>query len=131
MTETRPDPRQFHEADYPDYETMLDGLAQAIWRELNPSGEQASRDASAATPYIMFLWVDDLEERDGFRVRVAKGDFEDDEDEELLERIEPDFYITSYDDEPPQQVRQDLDEIMAEHFVDDDEDGAGATEPLG
>jgi hypothetical protein len=122
MTETRPDPKPFHDATYDDYEAMLDGLAQAIWKELNPTGEQAARDPSAATPYIIFLWVDDLDDRDGFRVRAAKGDFEDDEDDDLLDRIDPDFYITSYDDEPPQQIRQDLEEIMAEHFVDDDLD---------
>ncbi|MFC3169586.1 hypothetical protein [Paracoccus fontiphilus] len=34
MTETRPDPKNFHEADYNDYVAMLDGLAQAIWNEL-------------------------------------------------------------------------------------------------
>ncbi len=122
MTETRPDPKNFHEADYNDYAAMLDGLAEAIWTELNPTGEQAARDAATATAYIIFLWVDDLDDRDVFRVRAAKGDFEDDDDDELLERINPDFYITSYDDEPRQQVRQDLDEIMAEHFVDEVDD---------
>jgi hypothetical protein len=122
MTETRPDPKNFHEADYNDYASMLDGLADAIWKELNPTGKQAARDASTATPYIIFLWVDDGDDRDGFRVRAAKGDFEDDEDDELIERIDPDFYITSYDDEPPQQVRKDLDEIMAEHFIDEVDD---------
>lgn len=121
MTETRPNPKDFHEADYDDYEAMLDGLAEAIWNELTPTGKQAAQDASTATPYIIFLWVDDLDDRDGFRVRAAKGDFEGDEDDELLERIDPDFYITSYDDEPPQQVRKDLDEVMAEHFIDDDD----------
>lgn len=123
MTETRPDPTNFHEADYNDYAAMLDGLADAIWKELNPTGDQTARDASTATPYIIFLWIDDLDDRGGFRVRAAKGDFEDDDDDELLERIDPDFYITSYDDEPPQQVRKDLDEIMAEHFMDDVHDG--------
>jgi hypothetical protein len=123
MTETKPDPKDFHEADYDDYEAMLDGLAEAIWNELTPTGKQAAQDASTATPYIIFLWVNDLDDREGFRVRAAKGDFEDDEDDELLDRIEPDFYITSYDDEPPGQVRKDLDEIMAEHFIDDDLDG--------
>jgi hypothetical protein len=123
MTETRPDPKHFHEADYNDYVAMLDGLAEAIWNELNPNGEQAAEDASTATPYIIFLWVDDGDDPDGFRVRAASGDFEDDENNELLERIEPDFYITSYDDELPEQIRRDLDEIMAEHFIDDDLDG--------
>ena len=118
MTETRRDPKHFHEADYNDYKAMRDGLAEAIWKELNPTSEQDARDPSTATPYIIFLWVDDLDDRDGFRVRAAKGDFEDDEDDALLDRIDPDFYITSYDDEPPQQIRKDLDEIMAEHFVD-------------
>lgn len=121
-TETRPDPKQFHEADYDDYEAMLDGVAEAVWKELNPSGEQAIQDASMATPYIIFLWIDDLDDHDGFRVRAAKGDFEDDEDDALLDRIDPDFYITSYDDEPPEQIRRDLVEIMAEHFVEDDLD---------
>lgn len=120
MPETRPDPKAFHEADYDTYEAMLEGLAQAIWIELNPSGEQTAQDGSSATPYIIFVWIDDLDDLGGLRVRAAKGDFEDDEDDELLERIDPDFYITSYDDEPLQQVRQDLDEIMAEHFVDED-----------
>ncbi|MCZ0963517.1 hypothetical protein [Paracoccus benzoatiresistens] len=122
MTEIRPDPKNFHEADYSDYASMLDGLADAIWKELNPTGKQMASDASRATPYIIFLWVNDLDDRDGFRVRAAKGDFEDDEDDELIERIDPDFYITSYDDEPPQQIRKDLDEIMAEHFIDEVDD---------
>ncbi|MCZ0964246.1 hypothetical protein [Paracoccus benzoatiresistens] len=117
MTETRPDPKHFHSANSNDYETMLDGLAEAIWNELDPTGEQAARDPSTARPYIIFLWVDDLDDRDGFQVRAAVGDFEDDEDDELLDRIEPDFYITSYDDESLGQIRQDLDEIMAEHFI--------------
>ena len=30
MTQTRPDPKHFHEANYEDYERMLDGLAEAI-----------------------------------------------------------------------------------------------------
>lgn len=122
MSEKRPDPKHFHVADYDDYEALLDGVSKAIWNELNPNGNQAAEDASTATPYIIFLWVDDLDDSDGFRIQAAKGDFEDDEDDELLDRIEPDFYITSYDDEPPEQIRQDLHEIMAEHFVDDDLD---------
>lgn len=120
MTETRPDPKYFHEADYDSYEAVLDGLAEAIWNELNPTGEQSAQNASTATPYIIFLWVDDLDDHGGFRVQAAKGDFEDDEDEELLDRIEPDFFITSYDDELPEQIRQDLDEVMGEHFFDND-----------
>lgn len=122
MTKTRPDPKDFHKADYNDYEAMLEGLAAAIWNELNPTGEQTSADGTTATAFIIFLWVDDVDGRDGFRVRAARGDFEDDDDDKFLSRINPDFYITSYDDESPQQIRQDLDEIMAEHFVDNNGD---------
>lgn len=122
MSETKPAPKHFHDADYNDYEAMLDGLAEAIWNELNPTGEQATRDASTAAPYLIFLWIDDLDDRDGFRVRAAKADFKDEEDDEAWDLIVPDFYITSYDHESFQQIRKDLDAIMAEYFVNDDVD---------
>jgi hypothetical protein len=129
MTEGRPDPEDFHEADYDDYGAMLDGLAEAIWKELSLVGEGAARGA-AATPYIIFFWVDELDEGDRYRVRAAKGTFEDGGDNKFLQRINPDFYITSYDDELPEQIHQDLDEVMAEHFVDDTIDNDKAPGPL-
>lgn len=46
MTEIRRDLKTFHEADYDDYEAMLDGLAETFWDKLNPSGEQSTPDAS-------------------------------------------------------------------------------------
>ena len=126
MTDTRPDPTTFHEADYADYDAMLDGLTEAIWDEVNPTGEQTATSSADATAYIIFIWVKDQADGDGLRVRAARGAFEDDDDDDLMERLDPDFYITTYDDEPHKQIYQDLDEVMSEFFEDDDDDGDGA-----
>lgn len=120
MTEdSTTDPKDFHHARYANYDAMLGGLCVAIWDEIH-STEEDKTDDEDASAHLSLIWAETLEDG-GFQVRAATIPYSD--DDEVIERADPDFYITTYDDEDPRTIREDLEAVMDDHFGD--EDGTG------
>lgn len=109
------EPKIFHTAHYDDYEAIIKGLVDAIWDELHPDDVGVDDDIDFTEGYLISIWFD-RSETGGYDIKAGKSD---DLDDDEIEKIDPDFYITTYADESQRQIAEDLRGVMDEHFEDE------------
>lgn len=110
MTQT---PEPFHAQTYDSYQTLLSGLADAISASIFK--EKTGDDPEA---WVILIWIEETEDG-GFSVRASKlGAVPDEEVEDVVEVFDPDFWMTSYDDERPDTVHHDLAQLLEERYDD-------------
>jgi hypothetical protein len=112
------DPQIFHTSRYAGRSAMLEGLAEAIWTKLHPDDASDDEPDLESVGHIILVWFDPVEDGEGYDVRVSRipGDTDDDD----IEEIGPDFYITTYDEDVPETIHEDLLEVVKGYLEEDD-----------
>ncbi|RWR13804.1 hypothetical protein [Paenirhodobacter populi] len=108
-------PEPFHAETYDSYQAMLSGLAYAI-------SDSIYKEPTVEAPgvWVILTWIEETDDG-GFSVRASKvGGVPDEEFEDVAEALDPDFWMTSYDDERPDTVHHDLVQLLDERYGDQD-----------